>query len=137
MLWEWHHCLLQVPTTLLASRDVASQCFSPPVLKREEKEQGEEGATRGVDSGHLQKAPKPFQSALRSSGGLGSSRDSSTAWTLLQPGQVSLHSESQAGGTRKSDRGRVLGVPLTQTTFLRTKTPEMGHSSPCLGPAGP
>lgn len=80
-----------------------------------------------MDSGHLQKAPKPFQSALRLSGGLGSSRGSSTARTLLlQPGQVSAQSESQAGGTAKSDRDRVLGVPLTQTTLLRTKTPKMG-----------
>lgn len=42
-------------------------------------------------------------------------------------GSVLAQSESQAGG-----RDRVLAVPLTQTTFLRPKTPEMGHPSPCL-----
>lgn len=134
MLWECHHCLLQVPITLLASKDVASQHSSAPVCKQGEKEeQGEEGATQGWTLGisgsskALPKCPEAiwWVGVLQ---GLFHCLDSSSSTRA----GVFAQSESQAGGTGKPDGDRVLAVPLTQTTFLRPKTPEMGHSSPCL-----
>lgn len=59
-LWEGHHCLLQVPITLLASKDVASQCSSPPVFRKgEQEEQGEEGSLRKWTLGICRKLQSP------------------------------------------------------------------------------
>lgn len=109
-----------------APKDGDSQCSS--VSRERRRSWGRKEPLRG-GLWAFQRAPKPFQSALGPSGGLGSSRGSSTAWTLPLPPTraVSAQGDSQAGG-----RDRVLAVPLTQTTFLRTKIPEMGHPSPCL-----
>lgn len=135
MLWEWQHCLLRVPVTLLASLLTAPLPLS---LSRERRRsRGRKEPLRGwtldiaESSKALPKCPEPswWGGILQ---GLFHWLDSSSARA-----GVSAQRKSQAGGTGESVRDRALAVPLTQTTFLGTKTPETGHSSPSLGPAGP